>query len=92
MSHHDYTGFYLLVGAYLGLSFVLLRALYVTIGRLFGYRPPLVRPARAESYYDWDEDNWGSHRWDDYNPATGLPMMGATDSAGNPYGINLHRD
>ena len=38
---------------------------------------------------DDDEDEYEYDYFDDYNPATGLPMMDAlVDVGGNPYGIS----
>lgn len=39
------------------------------------------------TYADDDESGW-QRRPDDYNPATGLPMVGGFDTGGNPFGFD----
>lgn len=41
------------------------------------------------SYAGDDDDGW-QHRRDDYNPATGLPMVGGVDTGGSPFGCDNH--
>lgn len=55
---------------------------------------PLDDPLAAEADGPWDDDDFLNGRWSaagpGVNPATGLPMVGAFDVAGNPYGFDLH--
>lgn len=40
----------------------------------------------------YDNDISSSATGFEINPATALPMVGCFDSAGNPYGMDLHHD
>lgn len=40
----------------------------------------------------YDNDTSSATTGCEINPATALPMLGSVDSAGNPYGMDLHHD
>lgn len=49
----------------------------------------MVVSTDSNGYGSCGDDDWQRRR-DDYNPATGLPMVGGVDTGGSPFGCDNH--
>lgn len=62
------------------------------IANITNFYNKILQLIKNSKYTCNDKSFHNESSFDDYNPATGLPMIGGIDAGGNPYGTRLHDD